>query len=320
MMRAAVLLGSSDCRVESVAMPAVGERGVLVRLEGCGVCASNLPVWEGRTWFTYPISAGAPGHEGWGTVERVGAAVSTVAPGQRVALVSERAYAELDVADEQAVVAIPPALAGAPFPGEPLACAVNVFERAAIARGEWAVIIGIGFLGALLTQLAVDAGASVLAISRRPYARRLAERFGATAALELRDVPATAAAAADVLGPGLAPVVIEAVGSQHALDLATALAAVRGRIVVAGYHQDGPRTVDVQQWNWKGLDVINAHERDLARYTGGMRRAMALIGDGVLDPAPLVGEPVPLSRLNHAFTLSKERPDGFVKAIVDPRS
>ena len=37
------------------------------------------------------------------------------------------------------------------------------------------------------------------------------------------------------------------------------LTRVRGRLVVAGYHQDGPRQVDMQLWNWRGLDVINAH-------------------------------------------------------------
>jgi hypothetical protein len=50
--------------------PLPGE--VRVALEGCGVCGSNLPVWEGREWFTYPLQPGAPGHEGWGEVAAVG--------------------------------------------------------------------------------------------------------------------------------------------------------------------------------------------------------------------------------------------------------
>jgi threonine dehydrogenase-like Zn-dependent dehydrogenase len=51
-------------RVAETALPSPGHDEVRVRLEGCGICASNLPVWEGRPWFEYPRAAGAPGHEG----------------------------------------------------------------------------------------------------------------------------------------------------------------------------------------------------------------------------------------------------------------
>jgi NADPH2:quinone reductase len=65
------------------------------------------------------------------------------------------------------VVPLPSELDGHPFPGEPLGCAMNIFKRAEIRAGQTVAIIGIGFLGALLTQLAAQAGARVIAISRR---------------------------------------------------------------------------------------------------------------------------------------------------------
>lgn len=173
-----------------------------VRLEGSGVCGSSGPVWEGRPWFEYPLEPGAPGHEGWGVVDAVGADVTSVAVGERVAALSYHAHATHDLADGGAVVGLPPELDGVPFPGEPLGCAMNVFERSDVREGHTVAIVGIGFLGALLTQLAVAAGARVVALSR-----------------------------------------------------------VRGRLIVAGFHQDGERSVDMQGWNWRGLDVINAHER-----------------------------------------------------------
>ena len=55
---------------------------------------------------------------------------------------------------------------------------------------------------------------------------------------------------------------IEAVGKQWPLDLAAELTREGGRLVIAGYHQDGPRQVNMQLWNWRGFDVANAHERD----------------------------------------------------------
>ena len=60
--------------------PRAGE--VLVDVAGCGVCGSNVPVWEGRPWFTYPLAPGLPGHEAWGQVAAVGADVDGRARGR----------------------------------------------------------------------------------------------------------------------------------------------------------------------------------------------------------------------------------------------
>src|SRR3954465_9144291 len=114
--------------------PRAGE--ALVRLEGSGVCGSNVPVWEGRPWFQYPLEPGRPGHEGWGEVVALGEGVTTVTTGTRVALLSERAFAEYDVTSASSVVPLPPALAGRPFPGEAVGCAMNAFRRSGIESGQ----------------------------------------------------------------------------------------------------------------------------------------------------------------------------------------
>lgn len=110
--------------------------------------------------------------------------------------------------------------------------------------------------------------------------------------------------------------VIEATGAQGALDLATELVAVRGRLVVAGYHQDGPRQVNMQQWNWKGVDVICAHERDPQVYLQGMQRAVQAVLAGVLRPQPLLTHAFSLTDINTAFETACERPEGFLKAVI----
>jgi threonine dehydrogenase-like Zn-dependent dehydrogenase len=110
--------------------------------------------------------------------------------------------------------------------------------------------------------------------------------------------------------------VIEAVGVQSSLDLASAVAAEYGRLVIAGYHQDGPRQVDMQQWNWRALDVVNAHERATSRYVAGVERAIAAVLDGRIDPFPLLTHEVALATLDRGFELTRSRPDGFMKAIV----
>ena len=90
----------------------------------------------------------------------------------------------------------------------------------------------------------------------------------------------------------------------------------RGRLVVAGYHQDGLRQVNMQLWNWRGLDVINAHERDPQVYLDGIRRAAAAVTAGVLCPAPLYSRVYPLEELGAALDATRDRPDGFMKALI----
>lgn len=315
-MRAAVLAGGRGVRVEGVAVPEPGPGEVRIRLEGCGVCASNLPVWEGRSWFDYPMPAGAPGHEGWGWVDALGEGVAGLEVGERVAFLSGRAYAEYDLAPASSVVPLPPALAGRPFPGEALGCAVNVFRRSDVRPGQTVAIIGIGFLGAVLTRLAAQAGARVLAISRRAFSLVVARENGADETIGLDENWRVVERVRELTGGAGCERVIEAVGLQGPLELAGELTRERGRLVIAGYHQDGDRRVDMQLWNWRGLDVINAHERDPAVYVEGMRWAMAAVAAGELEPWSLFTHSFSLDDLGSALAAVEERPEGFLKALV----
>src|SRR5690606_26779102 len=121
--------------------PAPGQ--VRVKLEGCGVCASNLAVWDGKPWFEYPLPAGAPGHEAWGRVDATGDGVAGIRAGDRVAILSDAGYAEYDLADASRVVPLPASLDDRPFPAEPLGCALNIFARSRIEAGQTVAIVGI---------------------------------------------------------------------------------------------------------------------------------------------------------------------------------
>jgi threonine dehydrogenase-like Zn-dependent dehydrogenase len=273
-MRAGVVTGPGRAETTSTRRPRPRDGEVLVRVEGCGVCGSSLPFWDGRPWFDYPGEPGAPGHEVWGRTE----------DGRRVATLSYHGFAEWDVADAAAVVELPAALDGLPFPGEALACAVNVARRAAVRPGQHVAVVGMGFLGTAVASLLE----SVTEVRR------------------------------DTAVVGEFDVVVEAAGTQAALDTASRLVAAGGRLVIAGFHQDGPRTVDLQSWNWRGLDVVNAHERDPQAYVRGLREAVELTVAGRLDPERLVTHRLPLDRLAEAFHLACRRPPGFLKAVVCP--
>jgi threonine dehydrogenase-like Zn-dependent dehydrogenase len=315
-MQACVIQAPGQAVLQDAPRPEPGPRQVLVQLEGSGVCASSLPVWEGREWFDYPQPAGGPGHEGWGRVAAVGEGVAGLAVGDRVAALTYRAHAEYDLADAGSVVRLPAALAGKAVPGEPLGCAVNIFRRSDIRAGQAVAIVGIGFLGALLTQLATHAGATVIALSRREDSLAFARRFGAVHTVVMDDHHRVIEQVKQITAEQWCPRVIECTGLEWPLQLASELCAIRGRLVIAGYHQDGMRQVNVQLWNWRGLDVINAHERDPQAYIDGMREAVALMEQGVLDPEPLYTHRLPLDRLGEALELTRTRPQGFMKALV----
>jgi threonine dehydrogenase-like Zn-dependent dehydrogenase len=315
-MRAALITGPQQVELieRPTPRPAAGE--ILVELEGCGVCGSDLAVFEGRPWFEYPREPGAPGHEGWGHVAAVGDGVTAVRTGDRVAALSFHADSEFDIARAADVVALPGELDGQPFPGEALGCAMNAARRCEFAAGQTVAVVGAGFLGSLLVALAARAGAHVVAISRRPFALEVARRMGAHEAWPLDD---DALGRVEELTDGaLCDRVVEVTGLQEPLDLCSRLTRVRGRLVIAGYHQDGSRTVDMQLWNWRGLDVINAHERDPAVYVRGMRAAADAVASGALDPSPLYTHEFALDRLGEALATALARPDGFLKAIVRP--
>jgi threonine dehydrogenase-like Zn-dependent dehydrogenase len=315
-MAAAVLTGAGQAEMRQVPRPAPAPGQVLIRVEGCGVCASNLTPWSGPDWMTFPTEPGALGHEAWGIVDAVGDDVEGVSVGDRVAALSYSAYAEYDLADAAAVVRLPESLASQPFPGEPLGCAMNIFRRSEIRPGDTVAIIGIGFLGALLTRLATDAGARVIAVSRRQSSLDLARQMGAAETIPMHDHEGIIARVKELTEGRFCERVIEAVGKQWPLDLAGELTAERGRLIVAGYHQDGPRQVNMWLWNWRGLDVINAHERDPKIYMAGIREAIDAVASGRLDPSPLYTHRYGLDRLGEALDATRDRPDGFVKALI----
>lgn len=305
-----VVTGPRTAELTDVRLEELAPGHVRVEVEGCGLCGSNVPVWEGRPWFDYPLAPGAPGHEAWGRA--VGGALS----GQRVAFLSDNALAEVVDVPEQLVVPLPPQLDG-PFPGEALGCAFNVAARSGFAPGQTVAVVGAGFLGILVGALAAEAGAHVIALSRRESALDTARVLGAKETVRLGDDLGDAAREVERLtGGDLCDVVVEAAGVQGTLDLSGWVTKVRGRLVIAGFHQDGQRTVDVQGWNWRGIDVVNAHERFDEVRLDGIRAAVDAVASGRLDPTPLYTDTRPVARAGEAFDLLLDRPDGFLKSMV----
>ncbi len=309
-MRALGLHGPRQAAVVEVDAPSPDAGEVVVRIRSCGVCGSDLNAWRGVPGIQYPLPPGAPGHETVGEVVGLGPDVASPRVGEVVTGLMWNGFAELGVARADDLVVLPPALASSGLLGEPLACAMNVIRRSAIGPGDRIAIVGFGYLAALVVQLLPPEVGGWLALSRREDSRALALRLGAEAAYDFSHVPAELW---DSFG-----VVIEAAGVQQTLDYATWLTAYGGRLVIAGYHADGPRTVNMQSWNWKGIDVINAHERQTWVYVGALREALALVLTRPLGFESLETHAWALEQAVEAFRFAEERPSGFVKGVLRP--
>jgi threonine dehydrogenase-like Zn-dependent dehydrogenase len=292
--QAVQLVGQQLTQVRSIAMGAPGYREVRVKLQGCGISAAHLPVWEGRPWFRYPQEAGAPGHEGWGFIDAIGAGVDDLEVGQRVAFMSGHAYAQYDIAPRDRVVALPEELDDEPFPGEPFADAMNVFQRSDIRSGHTVAIVGGGFLGLLLTQLAADQGAHVVMLSRRPFELECAEAMDAEESMLIRDDGSDAERALLRNGGKRFDRVIEVNGTQLTFDLAGQLCAERAGLVSAR----------------------DSCADDRERYVTGVQNAIQAALEGRLDPFPLMSHSVSMRSLDSGFELTRARPEGFVKALL----
>jgi L-iditol 2-dehydrogenase len=296
---------------EPVREPAADE--VLLRVASCGVCASELDMWQGKADVDYPRF---PGHEVSGTVERVGSQVESFAPGDPVAAwVTERGFAEYvpvkaDYCFPAGTVPLDLALA------EPLACALNAVELAAPALGDDVVVIGAGFMGNLVQKLVQLKGPRhVIVADTRPDALERAAQLGAT-----RTVDVLSESLVDVVreatGGAGADVSFEVTGAQAALISLGDVTRMSGKVAIVGYHQGGMRELPLAAWNWMAFQIVNAHFRDIDTIMGGMRAGMRLLTSGRLALDDLVTHRFALDDVNAAFAVAVAKPVGFVKATV----
>lgn len=180
------------------------------------------------------------------------------------------------------------------------------------------MVIGCGFMGLLLIQLAsLRSPSSIAAIDINDERLKLAADLGADLTINPHEVDAVKYVRGFTNGRG-ADVVIEATGEQTPLDMATEMVKIRGRLVIFGYHVGESRSINMQMWNWKGLDVINAHERESEVYMEGMRIGIMLLSKGKIKLKTLITHRYPLTEINRAFDNVDMKVRGLIKAVVIP--
>jgi 2-desacetyl-2-hydroxyethyl bacteriochlorophyllide A dehydrogenase len=313
-MKIAILTAPKEFQFQDEQLPALLPDEVLVQVAACGVCTSELDVWEGKAGGQmYPRY---PGHEVSGVVAEVGKDVQGLTPGDRVAVWAPgRGFAEYVIVKSKYCFPagdLPLDLALA----EPLACAVNTVELANLSLSDDVVIIGAGFMGNLVQKLVTLQGPRRLIVAdTRPDALERALQLGATHIVDVTKESLPDAVKSLTDGKG-ADTSFEATGAQAPLTMLGDVTRMSGKVVIVGYHQGEPRQIPLGYWNWMAFQILNAHFREETTILRGMRIGMRLLTSGRLSLEDLVTHRFQLSEIGQAFRTAHEKPEGFVKSTV----
>lgn len=334
-MRAVVIHAEKDLRVEAVETPDLKPNEVRVRLEAGGICGSDLHYYLhggfGTVRLREPMILG---HEIAGTVEAIGAEVSRVRPGDRVAVNPSRAcghcrYCQMGlqqhctdmrfygsamrfphvqggfrealvIEERQAVKVADGVSASSAAFAEPLAVCLHAARRAGPLLGKKVLVTGSGPIGVLAMVAAKAAGAAeIVATDVVDAPLSIARRMAATAVVNVAAEPERLKAEYGA-EKGYFDVMLEASGNQHALTGAFDVVRPCGVIVQIGV--GGAFTLP--------MNVLVAKEFDLRgsfRFHEEFEWAVAMIGSGTVDFSPLLTATIPVDRAVEAFDLAADK-------------
>lgn len=314
-MKAAILYGPHDFRIEDIPVPEISEGQCLIRIKACGVCHSEIHQWDiGEENLEYPRHIG---HEVSGEIIKVGSKVKKFKVGDKVAAWTDgKGYAEQIAVDE---LMIEPVSETIPFEfalSEPIACTANGIAKAKIQLADTVALAGTGFMGLILLQELKLCGVNkIIAIDIRDQMLKLAESLGADVTINPANEMLKEKIDSVTDNKGV-DICFEVGGVQSTLDIAGEITRMEGKIVIFGYHP-GPRTIkNLGYWNWMAFDIINAHFRNLETILNGARRGMKLLNAGKINMAPLITHKYPLENIEEAFNAAKIKPKGFVKSVI----
>ena len=333
-MRAAVLHGPRDIRIETRPLLAPGDGEAVVQVFASGLCGTDYRIWNGDRPVQYPLIMG---HEFIGEVVAVGSDVQALQPGQKVAvepnyscgvcalcregnrnLCLSRITIGIDVNGGFAEQACLPARCCWPAPAEisddqlmlaePLAVVVRAVARGEAKRGESVAVLGVGALGLLAIQVLKAKGLRVLAVGRTEHRRDLATALGAEDFTTSGEGGATEAARVFSGREGV-DLVIETAGTGVAVEQALELTHPGGRVVLTGLPHEGS-TVNFFGVVRRELRIIGS-----MIYQQEFPEAIRLLSSGTVTVDRLVTHRFPLARIGEAFAAHRS-PEAIKVTVV----
>jgi D-arabinitol dehydrogenase (NADP+) len=337
-MKAAVLEDLRKIVVRNdVPVPTIGPKDVLVRSRACGICGTDVHIWEGEFFRTFPL---VPGHELAGEVTAVGAEVRDLAPGDKVMVDPTVTCEECHFCMTQQqnhclawnavgvtrdggfgeFVRVPAkncyrfdrvSFSEAAFT-EPLACVVYGQDRARISIGSEVLVFGAGPIGQLQLQASRANGAAAVTVVDTVESKlEVARRHGA----------AHTVIADNALGDKLRKiarwgfdVVIDATGNPKAMQGAIAHVKNGGRFLVFGVCSPDA-TIEIKPFEVYRRDIEIIGSFAIRRTYD---RAFKLMENGVIDVKDLVSEAIAVDELARGIELMRDGRAGMKLQVVFP--
>jgi len=344
MMDALVLKAYRRLEMAEVPVPVPGPDEVLVAVQACAICGSDVHGYDGSTGRRVPPLI--MGHEAAGIVAEVGARVSGLAPGDRVTFDStvycgrcppcrrgrinlcddrrvlgvscaeyrrDGAFAKYVAVPQRVVYRLPPGLSFEHAAMvEPLAIAFHAVGRAPLRLGDTAVVVGAGVIGLLIVQALRLAGCGrVVAADIDPGRLELARRLGADETVHVAAGRAETPVRQAVGGDG-ADIAFDAVGRGDTLR--TALGSLRkGGTLSAVGNLDADVPFPLQQAVTRELTVAGS-----CASCGEYPACIDALAAGRVDVASLISAVAPLEEGPAWFERLYHREPGLIKVVLRP--
>jgi L-iditol 2-dehydrogenase len=343
-MRALLLKDYGRLEVADLPEPSAGPEDVLVRVEACGICGSDVHGYGGQTGRRVPPLV--MGHEAAGVVAEVGALVERFRPGDRVTfdstvccgecffccrgesnLCDERrvlgvscgeyrrqgAFAEFIAVPQHIVYGLPDALS---FEQAALVEAVSVafhaVRRTPVRSGDSAVVVGAGMIGQLVIQTLRRAGCGrVIALDLDESRLRLARDFGADEAVNAASPDARAVVLDLTHGRG-ADVAFEVVGSSAAFRAAVASLRKGGTLTLIGNLSPAVE-MPLQQVVTREITLVGA-----CASSGEYPACIDSVARGEIDVRPFISAYAPLEEGPMWFERLRRQEPGLMKVVLNP--
>jgi len=345
-MKAAMLYGVKDLRVQNVGMPEAGDGEILVRVKAATTCGTDLKIYQ-RGYVSGVIKLPTVfGHEWAGDVVEVGKGVPYFKKGMRVragnsspclrCYMCQRGefnlcedmmwlwggYAEyikvprrivmLNTQEIPAHVSYEEAAVT-----EPLACVLHGVEEAGVKLGDTIAIVGAGPVGLLHLLITKKVGASKVIISDTVEERlQLAQRLGADETINAKQKDTVEETKKLTSGYG-ADAVIEAIGMPATWEQALRMVRKGGTVLEFGGCPPGTEIkVSTEQLHYGETTILGAFHTTPSHF----KKALNLIASGTINVKPLITNRMKLDDIKQAFEMLTTSKSDIKIAILPKRS
>ena len=344
-MKALLLTEYSKLEMADLPIPQPAAQEVLIRVEACGICGSDVHGYDGSSGRRIPPIV--MGHEAAGTIESVGSGVSDYKKGDRVTFDSTiycgeceycrkgamnlcghrevlgvstpefrraGAFADYVVVPSLVLYKLPDSVSFAEAAMvEPLSVAVHAVALSDIAKGSTALVVGAGMIGLLVLQALKEAGCSQIIVSDIDDTRlKLARDLGATATVNAKTSDAIAEVKKLTNGAGV-DTALEAVGSTPTIKAAIESVKRGGTVTLIGNISP---TAEIP------LQAVVSRQIRLqgsAASSGEYPQAIDLIARGAVTVKPLITAVAPLEEGAQWFTRLHNREANLMKIVLNPK-